>query len=188
MCLTNGHTTDLVRVRHGSPNLIQMLNQAQTDYPCRSAAAPSHQAPVSTPTQQLVRSQTQSIALTDPGCQSPTGHATPSGPSAGALPFSPSFCEKLAELSRKLQKTSQHEDLGEKDLSSNDEEDSLAQSWLKIIKPSSVTLIVGKRGSGKTSALHKILEYCRHRGTCYLVGFPKEAKGGFLTGSGLYQR
>lgn len=158
------------------PNLMQILNQARRDHPLRPAAVPSHQAPVNTSIQQPLRSKIQSIISANPGCQSPSANTSPSRSSAGALSFRPFFYEELEKFKTKLRKTLQNEELAKKDSCSKSEEDPLAQSWLKIIKPSSVTLIVGKRGSGKTSALHKILEYCRHRGPCYLVGFSKEAK------------
>jgi len=58
----------------------------------------------------------------------------------------------------------------------NDAVDQTSNNWLKILKPGSIILITGRRGSGKTSAGHKMLEHTRPRGLCYVVGFPREAQ------------
>ncbi len=54
--------------------------------------------------------------------------------------------------------------------------DSVANTWRKIIKPGSVTLVIGKSGAGKSSTGHKTLEYVRSRGPCVVVGLPRSVQ------------
>ncbi len=54
--------------------------------------------------------------------------------------------------------------------------DPVANTWRKVMKPGSVTLVIGKSGAGKSSTGHKALEYLRSRGPCVVVGLPREAQ------------
>lgn len=49
-------------------------------------------------------------------------------------------------------------------------------SWLNIITHPSIILILGARGSGKSAAGYKILEYLRHIADPYVVGLPRQAR------------
>lgn len=49
------------------------------------------------------------------------------------------------------------------------------KTWKRIVPSPSVVLILGKRGSGKSSLGYYLLEILRSRGKVYVVGFPKEA-------------
>ncbi len=47
--------------------------------------------------------------------------------------------------------------------------------WTSILKPGSVVVVIGKRGSGKTATGYLMLEYLRWRSKCFVVGLPKDA-------------
>lgn len=63
-----------------------------------------------------------------------------------------------------------------KDINRRYKRDEFANTWLSILKRGSIILITGRRGSGKSSAGHKMLEYTESRGTCYVVGFPRQGR------------
>lgn len=48
--------------------------------------------------------------------------------------------------------------------------------WLNVIVPPAVVLIVGKRGSGKSSLAYRLLELFRYHSTPYVVGVPSNAR------------
>lgn len=47
--------------------------------------------------------------------------------------------------------------------------------WLDILPPGSVTLIIGKPGSGKSALGYFLLERLHYRTSCYVVNLPKRA-------------
>lgn len=53
--------------------------------------------------------------------------------------------------------------------------DSFADGWRKIIRPTSIVLIIGKRGSGKSALGFYLLEVLRSRGHSCVVGFPRRS-------------
>ena len=83
---------------------------------------------------------------------------------------------KLEELARKLSTGQFQLKVTQENLDRKDNIDQTGNNWLRILKPGSVNLVTGRRGSGKSSAGHKMLEYTRFRGPCYIVGFPKQAQ------------
>ena len=50
-------------------------------------------------------------------------------------------------------------------------------TWLEILPPGSVTLILGKPGSGKTALGYYLLERLRYRTRCYVVSLPDTVHG-----------
>ena len=48
--------------------------------------------------------------------------------------------------------------------------------WLDIVRHPSVVLIIGRRGSGKSSLGYRILELLRAHGEPYVVGLPNQAQ------------
>lgn len=54
--------------------------------------------------------------------------------------------------------------------------DPMVNTWLQILKPGSIALIIGGRGVGKTSTAHKMLEYLKWRGSSFVVGLPRKAQ------------
>ena len=49
--------------------------------------------------------------------------------------------------------------------------------WRDVIVPPAVVLIMGKRGSGKSSLAYRLLELFRYHSTPYVVGVPSNARG-----------
>lgn len=175
----------------GVPKLIEMEKDAQATYSTGQVATASYvhlpagtvfkqqnvpeveRSPSTSQKDLLVPLVKQNSPNCDPSWQvPPPAHLDPSI----SQTIMQTFRRKLENPKEKLSAGQSGLRVTQENPNRNDTVDQTSNNWLKILKPGSIILITGRRGSGKTSAGHKMLEYTRPRGSCYVVGFPREAQ------------
>jgi len=175
----------------GVPKLIEMEKQAQAPSSFRQVTTASYPQLLagSTAEQESTAQVDRSVsssreALPAPPVKQDNPNRYPPSKVPSPIHPDPSMKEnimqtihwELEKLKRKLSAGRCGLGVTQENLDRKDTINQTSNVWLKILKPGSIILITGRRGSGKTSAGHKMLEYTKLRGPCYIVGFPREAQ------------